>query len=100
MVLTSDNCLRLYHLSDLSMAEQTFHLQVNGPGAAGAATRLLLVGIGRSCSSWAGRGARAPMLLRNPVSAPSVGSARAGWEGGAEACMCARSSCPGAAPLG
>eukprot|EP00967_Tisochrysis_lutea_P052417 scaffold64975_cov16-Tisochrysis_lutea.AAC.1 len=35
VVLTSDNCLRLYHLSDLSMAEQTFHLKVHIPGAAG-----------------------------------------------------------------
>ncbi|KAF5829493.1 hypothetical protein DUNSADRAFT_16002 [Dunaliella salina] len=36
VVLTSDNCLRLYHLSDLSIAEQTFHLKVHIPGAAGA----------------------------------------------------------------
>eukprot|EP00200_Dunaliella_tertiolecta_P014397 CAMPEP_0202393042 /NCGR_PEP_ID=MMETSP1127-20130417/92697_1 /ASSEMBLY_ACC=CAM_ASM_000462 /TAXON_ID=3047 /ORGANISM="Dunaliella tertiolecta, Strain CCMP1320" /LENGTH=499 /DNA_ID=CAMNT_0048995595 /DNA_START=34 /DNA_END=1530 /DNA_ORIENTATION=+ len=36
VVLTSDNCLRLYHLSDLSMAEQTFHLKVHIPGAAGS----------------------------------------------------------------
>lgn len=36
LVLTSDNALRVYHLMDLSMAEQTLSLKVNSPDAAGA----------------------------------------------------------------
>jgi hypothetical protein len=35
VVLGSDNTLRLYDLSDLSLAEQTFHLVVDSRGTAG-----------------------------------------------------------------